>query len=247
MSSPSTKLTIISLGSSRGWATSCWLGYDDAYTVALVWNTVGAVVAPACSAAEAARRAGAGNSSPLSAEAEAAVLGARRRHAFDPDPRLMERDRKLAARQKAEASAEVEFAGSCTCYCKAESGRGACFNTAVAPASYVSKKACESIPHIKDANNTNSFLTKQGDYCSPLGYVKQCIYPTDATNTSSGICSETQETHRLCAPVSGLAEIATQNCITRTDTWDGKCVWSNNTCQMNMYYKPGDDYLGPPK
>ena len=39
--SPSEKLTIISIGSSMGWSTNCWLGYDDAYTLGLVWNTVG--------------------------------------------------------------------------------------------------------------------------------------------------------------------------------------------------------------
>jgi hypothetical protein len=38
---PSQNLTIISLGSAKGWATDCWGGYDDAFTVGLVWNLLG--------------------------------------------------------------------------------------------------------------------------------------------------------------------------------------------------------------
>ena len=49
-------------------------------------------------------------------------------------PRQEKREAERAAvdaRRVAEAAAEAadqEYAGSCTCYCKAESGRGACFN-----------------------------------------------------------------------------------------------------------------------
>ena len=41
MIEPESKLTVVSLGSAKGWASNCWGGYDDAYTVALVWNLLG--------------------------------------------------------------------------------------------------------------------------------------------------------------------------------------------------------------
>eukprot|EP01047_Picozoa_sp_COSAG01_P006844 COSAG01_NODE_251_length_20305_cov_5.846447_30_plen_172_part_00 len=43
---PSQNLTIISLGSAKGWATDCWGGYDDAFTVGLVWNLLGPALRP---------------------------------------------------------------------------------------------------------------------------------------------------------------------------------------------------------
>merc|ERR1712216_1042030 len=95
-----------------------------------------------------------------------------------------------------EEEAEQEFAGSCTCYCKAESGRGACFNVGVqaAPTKF-GKSACKDLPGIADKTNKNSFMYKQADYCSPAGTPKQCNYPADAKN-SSGLCTEAETLQR---------------------------------------------------
>ena len=44
----------------------------------------------------------------------------------------------------------------------------------------MTEKKCSKIPHIEDKNNTNSFMDKQADYCSPLGTPMQCNLETDA-------------------------------------------------------------------
>ena len=57
MFDPAQNLTIVSIGSARGWATDCWGGYDDAFTVGLVWNLLGPAVTPVPTSSSATEQA----------------------------------------------------------------------------------------------------------------------------------------------------------------------------------------------
>ena len=164
MVDPAQELTIISMGSAKGWATNCWGGYDDAYTVALVWNLLG----PALQV----RNASAETAALLAAE-ERRLAAEREEDAVTADADGRKIIEEEGERAKAEVAASgVELQGSCQCYCRAEEGRGVCFNIGVGAGNSTKKSdKCGSLPHIKSANNTASFYNKQADFCSPLGTV----------------------------------------------------------------------------
>ena len=128
MIEPESELTVVSLGSAKGWATNCWGGYDDAYTVALVWNLLGPAVQPRMNMSQPERDAIA----QLLASETKRLVAERTSGAVpdDVDGRKAQEEIGEAAK-KAVAASGIEIQGSCECYCKAESGRGVCFNVGV--------------------------------------------------------------------------------------------------------------------
>ena len=179
MVEPESKLTVVSMGSAKGWATNCWGGYDDAYTVALVWNLLGPTLQPRNDSeeeAQAVKQLRESEERRLAAEREAGLVR--------PDVDGRKQQEMIGEEAKrAVAVSGVEIQGSCQCYCKAESGRGVCFNIGTGAGAMTEKK-CSKIPDIEDKANTNSFMDKQADYCSPLGTPMQCNLETDVVRSS---------------------------------------------------------------
>lgn len=153
-------------------------GYDDAYTVALVWNILG----PALQQRE-----------NITHPEEQAIMTSLRRSEetrlanelasglVPPDVDGRKKQEEIGeAAKRAVATSGIEIQGSCECYCKAESGRGVCFNIGVgAGTPTTDNDKCGSLPHVNDPTNAVSFMDKQADYCSPLGTPMQCNLETD--------------------------------------------------------------------
>ena len=212
MVDPAQELTIVSMGSAKGWATNCWGGYDDAYTVALVWNLLGPALQVRNASAETAALLAA-EERRLAAEREVDAVAA------DVDGRKIIEEE--GERAKAEVAASgVELQGSCQCYCRAEEGRGVCFNIGVGAGNSTKKSdKCGSLPHIKSANNTASFYNKQADFCSPLGtvtkaasvvvvYWAKCLtpmvmYSSRCSATSPRTWARTSATPAATRPLAG--------------------------------------------
>eukprot|EP00039_Didymoeca_costata_P018836 m.335179 g.335179 ORF g.335179 m.335179 type:complete len:657 (+) comp17530_c0_seq1:36-2006(+) len=212
---PSENLTIISIGTSEGWATDCWGGYDDAYTLALVWNTLAKAVRP--------------SKPPTKPSPKPVTL---------PVVRDLRKPKEVEQPPPGE-----EFVGSCSCTCSPGEGFGKCFNvpSSKAPKDMSAEKGCYTIPGFE--TDKDSFYHKNADYCGMTGFPKQCNYPADkdvdlCTLPPSKYEKFNCSTVRKCAPVAGNSALATVGCSCFTTNFD-RCIWSNSTCDYSPYFPPG--------
>ena len=153
-------------------------GYDDAYTVALVWNILGPAIRQRHNASHTAEKA---KIASLRRSEEERLNFELASGLVPPDVDGRKRQEEIGeAAKRAVAASGIEIQGSCECFCKAESGRGVCFNIGVGAGTPTKDSdKCGSLPHVKDPANTLSFMYKQADYCSPLGTPMQCNLETD--------------------------------------------------------------------
>ena len=215
---PSQNLTIISIGTSLGWADNCWGGYDDSYTVSLVWNTIAKALKPSEFVRAKYLRA------ELAGELATVVtkpMGKRHRG-------------KTAGAVVQETLGEGEsFAGSCTCLCAPGMGYGRCFNMKVGPKP-ATAASCNKIPGF--TTNASSPYFKQAEYCAAAGTPKQCKYPQDKDVDMCPGANNRQV--RACAPVAGQPNLATAGCSVQPKTF-GNCKWSPTTCVYTPFIPPG--------
>ena len=153
-------------------------GYDDAYTVAIVWNLLGPAIQPRTNISHPEEHS---KMIELRRSEENRLKREVMAGSIPPDVDGRKKQAEIGeAAKRAAAASGIEMQGSCECYCKAESGRGVCFHIGVgAGTPSTDRDKCGSLPHIEDPANTRSFMDKQADYCSPLGTPMQCNLETD--------------------------------------------------------------------
>ena len=251
---PSQNLSIVSIGTSEGWSDSCWGGYDDSFSIALVWAALAKAVTPppgfvphpdvAATRAPLPPRA-----RPSRAAHHAAHPGTS--HHAEPPP------------------AGQTWIGSCACACGPGQGFGKCFNVASGSPPPVAKD-CASFK-----SDGASFYNRQRDFCPQAGFPVQCNYPADA---SVDLCTATNHPYdgnctqifgelsfmyryisrescsqfdslpltylaipsSACSPLEGAPGLATAACSCDGSVDFGRsCTWSDKSCDGNPYFPPG--------
>jgi len=157
---PSQNLTIVSMGTSEGWSDGCWGGYDDSFSIALIWASLAkALEAPADFVQH-----------PDVAKTRV-PLPPRARPTRES---LIPPGHPSSHQHEAPPPGET-WLGSCACACGPGQGYGKCFN--VASGSPPPKAGdCSSFK-----SDPTSFYNRQRDFCPQAGFPVQCNYPADAT------------------------------------------------------------------
>ena len=152
-------ITVSTFGQSIGHSLGCNKGYDDGYTLSLVWRALAKAfkVKPT---AEEVRKA-------MQTEAVEAPFKGTPRAAGDRTRASVREEKQLHERKAAAAKEQgaAAFAGSCTCTCPPGEGFGKCFNI---PKSDVLLPPTEggACPH-----KVTNALPPAYDWCPAIAYV----------------------------------------------------------------------------
>jgi hypothetical protein len=223
---PSTKTLVVSMGFTFGKSSGCPGGYDDSFTLSMIWRTLADALTPTRPVA--ATAAGGGGSAtamephqqlhpPLSASIKAG----------DNADRMTVR----GGGGSSGGGAGSGRGGSCRCYCPPGQGFGHCVNVSNA-------KSCSFA----------SVVGAPAQYCPSIGVTQQCRSPDD---DATDVCNEWPELQqwqtqhevanctqtRRCSLVAGAKELATAACVCRPTKWAG-CEYSTEPCPVDSPYFP---------
>eukprot|EP00039_Didymoeca_costata_P003159 m.65612 g.65612 ORF g.65612 m.65612 type:complete len:641 (-) comp11747_c0_seq2:99-2021(-) len=253
---PSLNLSIVSIGTTDGWSTKCWGGYDDAFMVAMVWESLAEAVTTKEEQETLKSLLGKKKSDKKflttveQTENSTSTTSVIMAHS-SPNVHKKRKNRKLGTLAHYDSNdlasfASKTYAGSCSCNCNPWQGNGRCFNVPIdlAPKVYSDpSETCDNI--LKDNEAKRKLLpwnAKNSDYCIELGITKQCNYPADK---HTNLCTEDAFVFMPypcrqvspCAPLKENTAFATTICACQTKNFGG-CTWSNSTCDYTPYYRP---------
>jgi len=233
---PELNLTVSTFGQSTGHSLGCDGGYDDGYTLSLIWNAI----QPALLGQGFTPEMELEYSMHPVAPKEASYLGTPRAQGDRTKSSLAaeaEQYRKLAANPAPAGAPEV--AGSCTCTCPPGEGFGKCFNVPAAemkedPATLKDGDSCSALVMLK--------LPPAYDWCPAVGYPTQCQPSEVGTN----VCGDSKVHVSDCAFVGDSKTFATAGCRDTipkswSSGWGSSCQWSTSECTYNPFFPPPYD------
>jgi CubicO group peptidase (beta-lactamase class C family) len=234
---PEKNLTVVTLGNSWGTSAGCSGipsatlpdGYDDGFTMSLVWNAL----APAILAATPGKPLSARPVRAASFQGVARPQGDRTRHSMRADAEAHALRLRALSEGAASDTAHALKLGSCTCTCPPSQGFGKCFErrTASLPPS---DGTCPSdvLAGLPPASDFCPVVV-QNVQCSPADIGKSvCAFAAKAAETGEG------PSHSNCTMVPGAKHLATANCpIPVGQHWDS-CSWQAFPCVYSPYFPP---------
>jgi hypothetical protein len=228
---PEKNLTVVTLGNSWGTSAGCSGlpgatlpdGYDDGFTMSLIWNAL----APAIHAASAAKPP------PMRPVQAASLQGVARPQGDRTRQSIREEAEAHAERLRAlpvGVASDALKLGSCSCTCPPSQGFGRCFErrTASAPPSDGScpVDVLDSLP-------------PASDYCPVVVQNVQCS-PADVGQPVCAFAAVGEgPSNSNCTMVPGAKHLATANCpIPVGQSWDS-CWWEASApCAYSPYFPP---------
>eukprot|EP00040_Diaphanoeca_grandis_P039718 m.259895 g.259895 ORF g.259895 m.259895 type:complete len:615 (+) comp38863_c0_seq1:70-1914(+) len=212
-------ITVSSFGQSTGHSLDCLGGYNDGYTLSLIWKALAPVFDNATTP----------SSEDISTpSAKAQLVGTSNRVGGD---RTRESLMALTTARPSTTTNDT-FVGSCTCTCPPGEGFGKCFN--VPKADVVTPPANgDSCPTSVEAKLPNAY-----DWCPAVGYPSQCMPWQVGQNT----CGTEYVMVTPCAFVGDSKTLATAGCRRLIpQAWGDHCVWSTVACQPTPFFPPPYD------
>ena len=218
---PSTQTLVVSMGLSFGKSLGCIGGYDDSFTLSLIWRALAKALLPTTNSTDTDTDAVADAEAAGTEVDELARAAGSNVSELDVATDLVEVH--LESKQ-----AEETAGGSCRCYCPPGQGFGLCRNR-----SSTQPQRCDNVP-------------APGDTCPGMGVVLGCVAPAD---TSSELCATAELTawqrghgfnctqSRRCTALPGATSLATAACACVPATWSG-CEWSAESCPWDSPYFP---------
>lgn len=226
-------ITVSTFGQSIGQSLDCDKGYNDGYTLSLIWKALAPVFDKGLTTDEKAAwtQKQAGGSFTASPAPE---LGTSNRAGGDITRASLE----TMAQEHTDirsAGAADDFAGSCTCQCPPGQGFGKCFDVPKADVGIVPPKEGGICPF-----KVSRKLPKAYDWCPAIGYPVQCTL----SQIGSNVCDADQVMVQKCQLVPGSTQLASAGCRDHEQgpwgTYPG-CHWSKTPCSYNPFFPPPYD------
>ena len=222
---PSSNITVVSMGQSKGTSLDCEGSYNDGYTLSLIWRAMEEALGLGPKGVVKPRPT---RTTPESELPRAGKVGGAGRAAGDRTRASI----KLAAEEheKNKVATEAAYGACCTCVCPPAQGFGQGFNV---PADIANKH-----PFIKEGGACPAAVSRlfpaATGLCPYIGYVQQCPH----TSIGQKTCDQGGPAagNTICAMVPGSTELATSGCrMTLSNTWE-ECVWTKGACPYTPYY-----------
>ena len=234
-------ITVSTFGQSIGQSLDCDKGYNDGYTLSLIWKALAPVFDKGLTADEKAAwtqkqaaSSGSGSGSGSVTAKLAPELGTSNRAGGDITRASLE----TMAQQHAEIRSAGEadgFAGSCRCQCPPGQGFGKCFDVPKTDVGIVPPKEGGDCPL-----KVSLKLPKAYDWCPAVGYPVQCTLSQIGTN----VCDADQVMVQKCQLVPGSSQLASAGCRDHIPgPWGAYpgCHWSKTPCSYNPFFPPPYD------